>query len=480
MNIFKELVGQKRPTLKKDDIPNFEEVSKFLIWFIKNEPIANAISNRSINDFFNEGYRPKFESYDNPEAVGLNIGNLQEWFVIKLFIDLNILKDDDINRFGQFINDLDKAGMETLLTAGELAFKYKLILPYHDYKKEIEKIPQGVERDLYKLNSLADDVLGAEIRILAWLYHEYFNEWWVAPKRKQSEIDIGLAHLQSKLGKHKEAIKIYDTVLEINPQDCVALNDRGVALCQLERHEEAIEMFDRMLEINQNHIEALNNKGLALLQLEKYEEAIEMCNKLLEINPQDQLALNRKGFALSQLGKYEEINETCNSILKTNPKNYAAQEGKEFVLFEQEKYEEVIKIYDEALKINPEDSVALLRKGVALSRLGKYEEAVEMYNRALEVNPADWGAFMNKGLTLFDLEKYEEAIEMFDRVLKIKPKDRDALYNKGGALFELEKYEEAIKIYDEVLKMNPEDKDALSRKNCALMQQNPAMTRWKS
>jgi hypothetical protein len=51
MSIFQKLFGQKRPTLKNDDIPNFEKVAEFVMWFIKNEPIANAISNRSSNTF---------------------------------------------------------------------------------------------------------------------------------------------------------------------------------------------------------------------------------------------------------------------------------------------------------------------------------------------------------------------------------------------------------------------------------------------
>jgi len=503
MNIFPKFFEQKRPTLKRGNIPNFEDVSEFVIWFIKNEPIVNALSNRSINDFFNEGYRPKFESYNNPEAVGLNIGSLQVWFVVKLFIDLNILKDDDINRFGQFINDLDKAGMETLLTAGELAFKYKLILKTHTYEKEIEKIPEGVERELYKLNSLSDDVIAAEIRILAWLYHEYFNEWWTPPKHKQSEIDIEQARLLIKLGKYEEGIKIYEAVLETNPQNCEALNDKGFVLCQLEKYEEVIEACNKLLEINQNHLDALNNKGLALLKLGKNEEAIEVCNKLLEIDPQNQLTLNRrgfalsllgkyeeaiemynrvleinpedqdtlnrKGFALSQLGRYEEIGETCNKVLEKNPENYTAQEGKGFVLFKLGKYEEAIDMFNGELEINPKNCVALLRKGFALSRLGKYEKAIDTFDRVLEINPEDHDAFINKGLSLFELEKYKEAIEMFNRVLKINPEDRDALYNKGVALFKLEEDEEAIKVYDQILKINPEDQAALYNKGGVLI-----------
>ena len=73
MNIFQKLFDTKRPIIKKEDIPNFERVAEFITWFIKNEPIANAISSRSSNIIFNEGYRPKSGAQNNPETVYPNI-----------------------------------------------------------------------------------------------------------------------------------------------------------------------------------------------------------------------------------------------------------------------------------------------------------------------------------------------------------------------------------------------------------------------
>lgn len=178
MNIFQKLFSQKRPTLKKNDIPNFEKVAEFVIWFIKNEPIANAISNRSSNIIFNEGYRPKSGTQNNPESVKPDINSLEEWFIVKIFIDLNMLKDANKDEFRQFIDILDEAGRETLITAGEIATKYDLNFESFVYEREIEKIPNGAEQEWFKINFLDDNVLGGEIRILAWLYHEYFAEWY--------------------------------------------------------------------------------------------------------------------------------------------------------------------------------------------------------------------------------------------------------------------------------------------------------------
>lgn len=186
MSIFQKLFGSKRPILKTEDIPNFEKVAEFVLWFIKNEPIANAVSNRNSNIIFNEGYRPKSGTQNNPESINANISSLAEWFITKIFIDLNILKDASKEEFRQFIDILDEAGTETLITAGEIAAKYDLNFENFVYEREIEKIPVGTEREWFKINFLDDNVLGAEIRILAWLYHEYFGEWYQL-KEKRNE-----------------------------------------------------------------------------------------------------------------------------------------------------------------------------------------------------------------------------------------------------------------------------------------------------
>ncbi len=99
-----------------------------------------------------------------------------------------MLKNANKEEFRQFIDILDEAGEETLITAGKIASKYKLNFDNFIYEKEIEKIPAGTEREWFKINFLDDNVIGAEIRILGWLYHAYFGEWY---KLKENRLPGG-------------------------------------------------------------------------------------------------------------------------------------------------------------------------------------------------------------------------------------------------------------------------------------------------
>ncbi len=184
MGILQKLFGSKRPSLGKADIPSPEKVAEFVIWFIKNEPFVNVISNRSSNIIFNEGYRPRAGDVNNPESVNPNISGLAEWFITKTFIDLNILKDATKDEFILFLDMLGEVGDETLITSGTIGMKYGFKFENFVYEKEIEKIPAGPERERFKVNFLEDNVIGAELRLLAWLYHEYFGDWYQIKEKR--------------------------------------------------------------------------------------------------------------------------------------------------------------------------------------------------------------------------------------------------------------------------------------------------------
>lgn len=181
MGILRNLFALKRPRLKRPDISNGNKVAEFVMWFVRNDPQVRTISSPGSNMIFDEGYRPILVNQRDLESLA-GANSLAEWFVGKLFIDLNILKESSKAEFEQFIDDIDKLSTQTLTTTAERGLKYSVDFQNFVYKREIQKFPVGPERELFKLNYLSDNVLASEMRILAWLYHEYFGEWYKVKK----------------------------------------------------------------------------------------------------------------------------------------------------------------------------------------------------------------------------------------------------------------------------------------------------------
>lgn len=174
--------SEGRPVLSREETFDENKTSEFVKWFIKNEPFANAISNRSSNIIFEAGNIPSVPlGYTPPKDKKFD--NLSDWFVAKLTQDIKKLKTASKAEFKDFLDKHGEAGNKTLITAGELAVKYNLNFEKFVYENEIQKIPAGKERDLFKKNFLDDNVIGAEQRILGWLYHEWFGDWYEIPEK---------------------------------------------------------------------------------------------------------------------------------------------------------------------------------------------------------------------------------------------------------------------------------------------------------
>lgn len=178
MSFLKKFFKAQMPTLSKNDIEDIEKVRQLVSWFIQNDPNVSVVSSRSSNIIFNENIKPHFEQDGNPDDFVSNIESLSEWFVTKIFIDLGKLKDASKEEFVQFIDSLCDLSHNFLISAGEVGEKYNLSFEGFIYENEINKIPNGKERERFKENFLKDNVISAEMRILGWLYHEYFDDWY--------------------------------------------------------------------------------------------------------------------------------------------------------------------------------------------------------------------------------------------------------------------------------------------------------------
>ncbi len=178
MRIIQKLFGPKRPILFKSDIPNKEKVFAFLIWFIENDPNVKEITNKSCNLIFNEGYRPRIINFFSTKTENLDAENIIMWFMLKMYFDLNSLKNCNESEFRSYLKVLDEYWREALVTSGDLAIKYNIEFSNFDYNKELSKIPVGTELRDFKQFLLEENIMGAQIRILLWLFHAYFGVWY--------------------------------------------------------------------------------------------------------------------------------------------------------------------------------------------------------------------------------------------------------------------------------------------------------------
>ncbi len=188
----------------------------------------------------------------------------------------------------------------------------------------------------------------------------------------------------------------YSEKIEDNNVNLTALIENADELYIRGQHDDAIKYYDKVLSVNPNDTYVLNSKGDSLYSLGKYQDAIEYYEKVLTINGTDTYALISNAASYFSLGLYKDALQYYSDALEINGTDTDALNGKAASLYILGQYQDAIKYYGDALEINGTDTYALNGIGDSLYKLEKYQNALKQFETVLEIDPKDSYANQSK------------------------------------------------------------------------------------
>ena len=105
-------------------------------------------------------------------------------------------------------------------------------------------------------------------------------------------------------GEYRQAIKIYDEILEKTPNDISALKMKGIVQINQEQHTKALEQFYRILQFVPNDALALTGMGVGFGYLGEYQESKKYFDKADNEKPDDTVIKNYNEFVDKIITKY--------------------------------------------------------------------------------------------------------------------------------------------------------------------------------
>jgi len=271
---------------------------------------------------------------------------------------------------------------------------------------------------------------------------------------------LGNAITYHQAGRLQEAESLYQSILQLQPDNADALHLLGVIAYQVGKYEISAKLIAHSIAINPNFAESHNNLGNALMALGQYDEALQCYELTLKLKPEYVEAHASIG------NYYREKSQQTNAIsyykqaLSLNPNYAEAHNNLAVVLEETGCHDDAIKHYRQAININPQYCEAHNNLGNSLRSKEFYNEAINFYEKALNLNPNYFAAYINLGNVYKDINKYGEAIQYYQKALSINP-DYAETHNNLGVVYQvINRIDDAIACYEKAINLNAEYADA--------------------
>ncbi|HVX12534.1 MAG TPA: tetratricopeptide repeat protein [Pirellulales bacterium] len=287
--------------------------------------------------------------------------------------------------------------------------------------------------------------------------------------------------------------------LEVAAQDpdtqLAALNLTGEALYRIGNIKEAGNVWNSVVDCDRDNVVALTWLGIAYYDLGAMREAVQYLGRAAALAPTDAGPHRLMGLIWKQLGKYSDALEAFQESLRRNPHQADAMADR----YEIAECLHFLKRHDEALEVlagfEPSPDALALRAHCERAA-GQIDEAWKTAGQALQLNPHHVGALLLQASIANEQKRPDDAIARWVQVTEVEPCNREAhyqlamAYQRMGRAADAEREhlasEELVELQDEqqrtmeVAATSPHDIDARIKLGslCERLQKYRAAREW--
>ncbi len=244
-----------------------------------------------------------------------------------------------------------------------------------------------------------------------------------------------------KQQRYPEAVAAYTLALQLDPNDALAYNNRGLAYRFLQDYHKALADYNRAIELNPDSASQYNNRGYAYQLQQDYRAAIADYDCALALKPDYTAVYNNRGNTYSLLGEFVQAIVDYDRAIELDPTYTTAYYNRGNAYDELQEPQKALADFNRAIELNPDYANAYNNLAYIYRNLGDYQEALANYDRALDLNPGSVNSYNGRALTYAQLQDYARALADYDRALELNPGDRSTLTNKTNLLRKLQPQE---------------------------------------
>ena len=239
------------------------------------------------------------------------------------------------------------------------------------------------------------------------------------------------------------AIEAYLRAIELDPNDAVTYNNRGIAYDIKGDVDLAIADYTKAIKLNPDYAVAYNNRGVVYGIKSDVDLAIADCAKAIKLNPDYAVAYNNRGNAYRIKGDVDLAIADYIKAIKLNPDYVEAYNNRGVVYDIKGDVDLAIADYTKAIKLNPDYAVAYNNRGVVYGIKGDVDLAIADCAKAIKLDPNDAVAHYNRGNAYRIKGDVDLAIADYTKAIKLNPDYAVVHYNRSMCWLHLQNWQEA-------------------------------------
>ncbi len=211
--------------------------------------------------------------------------------------------------------------------------------------------------------------------------------YFLNPSKKLSDFFTkkNVDKFNKNLTNRIDSIDYYTEKINQNPNDYLALVERGILYNIEDDFENSLKDLNAALGIDNNNPDALYYRAIALSRLDKIIEAIEDLNRLIDLNESDKAELfNNRGYSYMLLKDYEAALKDYNKAIELEPHYASYRFNRAYLYQDNGKNKEAIEDYNVVIELEPENYIAITNRGEAHYAIGDKKKALADFEKGKE------------------------------------------------------------------------------------------------
>lgn len=223
-------------------------------------------------------------------------------------------------------------------------------------------------------------------------------------------------------GKPVLAAKDIQKAIELNPKNLPNAHfNIGLVFYSLQDYKQAVKAYDTAINMNDSHALWYISRGSAKLGLDDLEGARADYQKAIDMK--ESVADARVGLSNIALieNQLDEAFKQADLAVEDQPNNAMALNARGWVLYKQGKIDDAIYDLTRAIRRAPRLSIAYGNRGVCYVSANEFDKAIADHSKHLELDPRSPFALANRGVAWLGKGDFAKAKQDFESAEKLAP-----------------------------------------------------------